>query len=253
LMRSVRHESVWIATTEEPGFGPLDQPIDVDVAVLGPGIAGLSSALLLKRAGMRVAVVEAGRVSGGTTGHTTAKVSAQHGRIYDTLRSKFGADAARAYAEANLAGVDLVEALIREHSIDCDWERRPAYAYTEQDSEVSQIEREVEAAHEAGLPARYTEETDLPWAVKAAVRFDDQGQFHPRRYCLALARLIDGDGSRVFEQTRAHDVEEGSPCLVKTDRDDVHAPFVVLATHLPFLDRDEGVVCRCPLVTSGTA
>jgi Rieske Fe-S protein len=102
---------------------------------------------------------------------------------------------------------------------------------------VRQIEKEVDAARQAGLPASYTDETELPWAVKAAVRFDDQAQFHPRRYCLALARLVDGDGSRVFEHTRAHDVEDGSPCVVKTDRHDVRAAFVVLTTHLPFLDQ----------------
>jgi len=197
-----RYESVWIATSEEPGFGALEAPIEVDVAVLGAGIAGLTTALLLKNAGLRVAVVEAAGVSRATTGHTTAKVSAQHGLIYDTLSSKFGNDGARAYGQANLAAVDLVEALVREHGIACDWERRAAYAYTEQHSQVSQIEREVDAARQAGLPASYTEETDLPWSVKAAVRFDNQAQFHPRRYCLALATLVDGDGSRVFEQTR---------------------------------------------------
>ena len=232
-----RHESVWIATTEEPGFGSLEAPLEVDAVVLGAGIAGLTTALMLKNAGLRVAVVEMGRVCAATTGHTTAKVSAQHGLIYDTLGSKVGADGARAYAEANMAGVDLVERLVREHDIDCDWERRPAYAYTEQDSYVKQIEQEVEAAREAGLPASYTEETDLPWPVRAAVRFDDQAQFHPRRYCLALARLIDGEGSSVFERTRALDVEDGSPCVVKTDRHDIRAAYVVLATHLPFLDR----------------
>ncbi len=231
------HQSVWMATTEEPGFAALDGPIDVDVAVLGAGIAGLTTALLLKNGGLRVAVIEAARVSGATTGHTTAKVSAQHGLIYDTLGSKFGKDGARAYAEANLSAVGVVEAIVREHGIDCDWERRPAFAYTEQDSYVRQIEKEVDAAREAGLPASYTDETDLPWAVKAAVRFEDQAQFHPRRYCLGLARLVDGDGSRVFEHTRAHDVVDGSPCVVKTDRQDVRAAFVVLATHLPFLDQ----------------
>lgn len=233
----MRQESVWIASTDDPRYGTLDVPIDVDVAVLGAGIAGLTTALMLKNAGLRVAVLEANGVSRATTGHTTAKVSTQHGLIYDTLSSKFGRDGAHAYAEANLAAVDLVESIVHEHGIDCDWERRPAYAYTEQDSEVSQIEKEVEAAQLAGLPASYTEETDLPWSVKAAVRFDDQAQFHPRRYCLALARLVNGDGSRVFEQTRAHDVEEGSPCVVKTEHHDVRAAFVVLATHLPFLDR----------------
>lgn len=108
-----RHESVWIATTEESPFGALEAPVDVDVAVLGAGIAGLTTALLLKNGGLRVAVVEADRVCGATTGHTTAKVSAQHGLIYDTLGSKFGEDGARAYAQANLAAVDLVEALVR--------------------------------------------------------------------------------------------------------------------------------------------
>ena len=232
-----KHESVWIATTEEPGFGELDGPVDVDAAVLGASIAGLTTALMLKNAGVRVAVLEADRVCRATTGHTTAKVSAQHGLIYDTLRSQFGEEGARAYGEANLAAVDLVERLIREHGIGCDWERRPAYAYTEQESQVQQIEKEVEAARQAGLPATYTDETDLPWPIKAAVRFDDQAQFHPRSYCLALARLIDGDGSRVFERTRALDVEDSSPCVVKTNRHDIRTAYVVLATHLPFLDR----------------
>jgi glycine/D-amino acid oxidase-like deaminating enzyme/nitrite reductase/ring-hydroxylating ferredoxin subunit len=231
------HESLWVATSGEAGFGPLGEPVDVDVAVVGAGITGLTTALLLKHGGLRVAVLEATGVSLGATGFTTAKVTAQHGTIYSALSSKFGEDGARAYAEANSAGLDLIESLVGEHGIDCDFERRPSYAYTEQDSHVSQIEREVEAQQKAGLSAGYTQETELPGPVKAAVRVDNQAQFHPRRYCLALARLVDGHGSRVFERTRAHDVEEGSPCVVKTERHDVRAAFVVVATQLPFLDR----------------
>jgi glycine/D-amino acid oxidase-like deaminating enzyme/nitrite reductase/ring-hydroxylating ferredoxin subunit len=218
--------------------------VEADVAVLGAGIAGLTTALLLKKEGLRVAVIEAAGICCATTGHTTAKVSAQHGLIYERLAAKFGEDGARTYAEANLVGLELIEALVDEHGIDCEWERRPAYAYTEQDSRVDAIEREVAAAQRAGLPARYTEETDLPWPVKAAIRFEDQAQFHPRRYCLGLARLIEGDGSRVFEHTRALDVTDGSPCVVTTERHEVRAAFVVLATHLPFLDRG-GFFAKC--------
>ena len=231
------HQSVWLATTCECSFPSLDRPVEVDVAVLGAGISGLTTALMLKHAGLRVAVVEAGRVAGATTGHTTAKVSTQHGLIYSRLSQTFGEDGARAYAEANRVGLDTIAAIIAEHAIDCDWERRPAYAYTEQPDAVNDIEDEVEAAQQAGLPAVFTHETELPWEVEAAVRFDDQAQFHPHRYCMGLAKLIDGDGSRVYEHTRAVDVTEGSPCTVETDRFEISAPFVVLATHLPFLDR----------------
>ena len=241
---SASHESLWIATTEDPGFQSLGAPLDVDVAVIGAGIAGLTTALLLKKAGLRVAVIEASGICLGATGHTTAKVSSQHGLIYSTLSSKFGSDGARRYGEANQVALELIEQLVREHEIDCDFERRSSYVYTEQNSQVSQIEQEAEAACSAGLPAHYTEETELPWEVKAALRFDGQAQFHPRRYCLALAQMIDGDGSAVFSQTRALDVEDGSPCVVKTDRHDVSTAYVVLATQLPFLDRG-GFFAKC--------
>lgn len=145
-----RHESVWITTSQQAGFGAPQGAVDVDVAVVGAGIAGLTTALLLKQSGLRVAVLEAGAVCSATTGHTTAKVSTRHGLIYDALSSSFGIDGARAYAQANLAALGLIEELVREHEIDCDWERRAAYAYTEDDSHVAQIEQEVEAAREAG-------------------------------------------------------------------------------------------------------
>ena len=231
------HESLWIATSDASDFPVLEEAIDVDAAVVGAGITGLTTALLLKQAGLRVAVLEATTVCSGATGYTTAKVSAQHGLIYETIGSTFGEDGARAYGEANLAAVDLVEALVHEHDIACDFDRRPSYVYTEQDAQVARVEKEVEAAQGAGLPASYTEQTDLPWSVKAAVRVDHQAQFHPRRYCLALARLVDGDGSRIVQHTRAVDVEHGAPCVVRTDRHDVRAAFVVVATQLPFLDR----------------
>ncbi len=229
--------SFWIDTSGTTAYPAPSGRVAVDVAVLGGGITGVSVAAHLKRAGMTVALVEARRLCHGTTGHTTGKLSSLHGLVYDTLTSSFGEDGARAYGEANEAAIERVAALCEEYGIDCDFERTPNYTYTESDQEVSQIEAEVQAAKRVGLPATYTEESDLPYPIRAAVRFDGQARFHPRKWCLGLAPVIDGHGSHIFEETRALSVREGAPCRVRTDRGEIEADRVVVATLLPFTDR----------------
>jgi glycine/D-amino acid oxidase-like deaminating enzyme/nitrite reductase/ring-hydroxylating ferredoxin subunit len=204
--------------------------------VLGGGITGLTTALLLKQAGVSVAVVEAGRVACGVTGYTTAKVTSLHGLTYAKLRSTFGEQGARVYGEANQAGLELIASLVEELGLDCDFERLPAFTYTEDPQRVSAIEEEVEAARQAGLPASFSTDIGLPFPVQGAVRFEDQAQFHPRRFCIGLAEAIDGGGGQVFEQTRALDIRLGFPCRVKTTDGSLRADHVVLATHLPFFD-----------------
>ena len=229
--------SFWIDTSDTTAYPSLSGRVSVDVAVLGGGITGVAVAAHLKRAGMTVALVEARRLCHGTTGHTTGKLSSLHGLVYDTLTSSFGEESARAYGEANEAAIERVAALGEEYGIDCDLERVPNYTYTESEEEVGQIEAEVEAAKRIGLPATYTEESDLPYPIRAAVRFDGQARFHPRKWCLGVARFIEGDGSHVFEETRAQSVEDGRPCRVQTDRGELEADRVVVATLLPFTDR----------------
>ena len=224
-------------TADGRGFPQLDRPLSVDVAVLGGGIVGISTALLLKRAGMTVAVVEADRVGAGVTGHTTAKLSSLHGLTYDRLASSFGDDGARAYGEANQAGIEQIAQWVESEAIDCDFRRKPNYTYVTSRERLEDVEREVAAAQRAGLPASYTEETDLPYPVAGAIRFEAQAEFHPRRFLLALAELIPGDGSHVFERTRAHAVSEGRPSRVQTTGAPLTAGHVVVATHFPFLDR----------------
>jgi glycine/D-amino acid oxidase-like deaminating enzyme/nitrite reductase/ring-hydroxylating ferredoxin subunit len=232
-----KRTSLWLDTAEESGFPRIDRPLSVDVAVLGGGIVGVSTALLLKRAGMTVAVVEASRIGAGVTGHTTAKLSSLHGLSYARIASSFGDDGARAYGEANQAGIEQIAQWVEQEAIDCDFRRKPNYTYATSREHVVDIEREVEAAQRAGLPASYTEETDLPYPVAGAIRFDSQAEFHPRRFVLALAELVAGDGSHVFEHTRATGVSEGRPCLIKTTGPPLTAGHVIVATHFPFLDR----------------
>jgi glycine/D-amino acid oxidase-like deaminating enzyme/nitrite reductase/ring-hydroxylating ferredoxin subunit len=232
-----KNTSLWVDTAPGTDYPVLTPGLHVDVAVLGGGIAGLTTALLLKRDGAKVAVIEAGRVGAGVTAYTTAKVTSLHGIQYQDVESSFGADGARAYAEANEAGLDRIARFVEELGIDCDWRRKPAYTYAEDESDLAKVQHEVAAAVRAGLKATFTSDTDLPWPVAGAVRVDDQAEFHPRRYMLKLAEAVPGGGSHVFERTRAIAVAGGEPVRISTTRGELTADQVVVATHFPFLDR----------------
>ena len=233
-----RHESLWIATgPEQPEHPALEEAVRADVAVIGGGIVGITTALLLSEAGVDVVLIEADRLARGVSGHTTAKVSSQHGLVYAKLSSKFGAEAARTYGEANEAGLAWIAERAQAGGIGCDFRRRPAYAYVTSESERSQIEEETEAAIAAGLPARLVESAPLPYPLAAAVCFDDQAEFHPHKYLLGLAGQLAERGARIYERTRAAEVDEDEDCVVKTPGGSVSANRVVVATHYPFLDR----------------
>ncbi len=229
--------SFWIDSAPDTTYARLSGDVEVDVAVVGAGITGITAAYLLKEAGKRVALLEMKRLARGATGYTTAKVTSGHNLIYASLEKRFGADGAHIYAEANQAAIAKIRSLVGELEIDCDLEAKANYAYAESESALPQIKDEVAAAQRAGLPASFVTDTPLPFPVAGAIRIDDQAQFHPRKYLLPLAERVDGDGSFVFEETRALDVRHGSPCVVETEGALVRAGAVVLATHLPFEDQ----------------
>jgi len=228
--------SLWTADLPDNAY-PAVRDTRVDVAVVGGGIAGVTTALRLKRAGLTVAVVEADRVGGGVSGNNTAKVTALQSTVYSTITDKHGTGAAADYAAASLAGVAEVAALAG--SVDCDLRRAPAYTYAFGPDELPAVEHEGLAAARAGLPVDRDrgEGMGVPFEVYGAVRLDDQLALHPVRYVRGLAALVDGDGSHVFEHSRATRVSEGSPCRVHTATGDVTADRVVIATHYPILDR----------------
>jgi glycine/D-amino acid oxidase-like deaminating enzyme/nitrite reductase/ring-hydroxylating ferredoxin subunit len=229
--------SLWVDTAPKTGYPALEADVEVDVAVVGGGIAGLTAALLLKRAGRSVAVLEAGRVGTGVTGHTTGKVTSLHRLIYRELRGSFGTEGARAYGEANQAAIERVSDLVEAEGIECDFLRTPNYTYVESKRRVEPVREEAALARELGLPASYTNDVPLPFAVAGAVRFEAQAQLHAGRYLIGLARAVDGDGGHVFEQTRALGVKDGSPCVVRAASGAVRAREVIVATNIPFLDR----------------
>jgi glycine/D-amino acid oxidase-like deaminating enzyme/nitrite reductase/ring-hydroxylating ferredoxin subunit len=233
-----QHRSVWLATSDQPPYPTLDADVEVDVAVVGAGLVGLTAAMLLQRDGAHVAVVEAARVGAGTTGNTTGKVTSQHSLTYADLVKQHGEDRARLYAEANEQAIGVVASLAEETAADCRFERAPAYVYAETAAERADIEAEHAAAVRLGLPATLTTEIDLPFEVALALRFDDQAHIHASRYTAALARAIAARGGRVFEHSRAIGIEERPDTgVVHTEGGDVRAEQIVVATLIPFVDR----------------
>lgn len=231
------HEPYWIASTPDTNYPVLDRDIDVDVAIIGGGIVGITSAFLLKRKGLKVAIIDANRIIKGTSGHTTAKITSQHNLIYDKLINKFGEEKARQYADANEYAIHFIENLVKEKNIDCDFVGKPAYVYTQEDKYIKKIQDEVRAAEHLGIKAYFEERIPLPFDIKAAVRFDNQAQFHPRKYLLRLAEDIEGDGSYIFENTTAVDIEENDKCIVKCrNGKKVNASKVIIASHFPCYD-----------------
>jgi glycine/D-amino acid oxidase-like deaminating enzyme/nitrite reductase/ring-hydroxylating ferredoxin subunit len=233
-----RPASLWLETSSTPEQPTLGEDLEADVAVVGAGIVGATAALLVAREGARVVLLEAGRVCGGVTGRTTAKLSSLHGLSYAQIASKHGDEAARVYGEANEAGMARTVELVDELGIECELRRKPNFTYTEDTEGRSQIEQEVEVAQRVGLPASLVEELDLPFAVAAAVRFEDQAEFHPRRFVLGLVEALTRHGGRVFERSPVVSVEQGPACRVHVRSGaTVTADRVVVATHMPLLDR----------------
>lgn len=231
-------EPYWTRSGPIPVRPGLGTDLAADVVVIGAGIAGLSTAWELSRAGRHVAVLEADRIACGVTGHTTAKISSLHMLHYSRLRRTRGAEEARLYARSQQEAVERVVELSEELRIECDLERTPAFTYTTDPAGVPALRAEAEAAREAGLPATFTRSTGLPFEVAGSVRVEDQAQFHPRKYLAALAADLEARGSVIHERTRVTGLESGEPCKVTTENGAVvMARDIVIATHYPVFDQ----------------
>ena len=234
--------SLWIDTTRQTNYPALSEEADhYDVGVVGGGITGVVTAYLLMQSGRTVALVERDHIVEWTTGGTTAKLSSQHYLIYDYLSKRHGEEVAQAFADANQNGIDEVESLSKELAIDCEFSRRDAYVYSQSKDKVEVFKDEVEAARRLGLPAHLVTSTDLPFSVKAAVRFDDQAQFHPRKFLVKLAEVFVSDGGVIFGRTNATTITPGEPNIINTDKGQLKADVVIQASGEPFW-RNENIL-----------
>lgn len=228
--------SPWLSD-DIPASAPALGSLAADVAVIGAGITGATTALLLAQAGLEVVICEAGRAASGVTGLNTAKVTALQGTVYSELRSKVGLGAAAQYAAASAAGVQLLVELAEAYAPDAGLRRRTAATIALTRDETDAVHAETEAARAAGLPVYATTDVDTSLPVHAAVCLDDQLSLHPVRYVRGLLAAAIEAGARLHEHSRVVDVGLRGPHVVRTDSADITAGHVVIATHYPMLDR----------------
>jgi glycine/D-amino acid oxidase-like deaminating enzyme len=235
--------SYWIDSAPLEPYAPLAENLEVDTAVIGGGLGGLNIAYQLKKGGLRVAVIEKDRIGRGVTGSTTGKATAQHGKIYAGLQDRFGEKMARLYADANQAALNELRRIIKDEKIDCEWQDDDNYVYSEDRREIYSLQEEARVAQSLGLPASFETATGLPFEVAGAVKFTGQGKMHSVKYLNGLAKAIQGQGSFVFEKTKAKSFHDNRPCKVLTDGGTISAKSVVVSTHVPFPLMTHGAYC----------
>lgn len=225
--------SYWHAITPKASYPKLVKDMEVDVVIVGGGIAGMNAAYLLSKAGKKVVVLERETIGHGTTGNTTGKVTSQHGLLYQDLVDRLGAKTAQNYADAMQTAVTEIGKLIKAENISCAWQTEDNYVYTTKPDQIAKFRKEAETAKKLGLPASFETKLDLPFNVSAAVKFSNQAKFNAQAYVLGLAQAIAKQGGQIYEHTKALRIRDGMPAKVSTANGTVTAKDIIVATNVP--------------------
>lgn len=221
-------KSVWDSEVDFKKRETLSHDIECDVLVIGAGMAGLLTAYMLTKSGREVVVIDAKSTASGVTKNTTAKITCQHGLIYNSIAKDFGEDGARQYAKANELAIQKYKEIIDEENIECDFQRKDAYLYSL--NNIQSLKDEYSAAKKLGIDAELVDEINLPFKVKGALKFNNQAQFNPLKFLKPISEKL-----TIYENTTALDITEES-CVVTKDDIKIKAKKIIVATHYPFLN-----------------
>ena len=217
--------SVWADSVRWHNFPSLDGNITTDVLIIGGGMAGILCTYMLKKSGVDCALVEAKRICSGVTRNTTAKITLQHGLIYDELIGKFGRNGARLYLQAQKRAMAEYDQLCR--AVDCDYERADSYVYSLDNRK--KIEREVTALRSIGEKADFCKSVNLPLEVAGAVRVKNQAQFNPLRFAFSIAKELP-----IYENTKVLELMKDGAV---TEHGTIRCKKIIVATHFPVLNK----------------
>lgn len=216
--------SIW-NNIEKAEFGALDGNIKTDVCVIGGGLCGILCAYMLSKEGVDCVLVEAEKICAGITNGTTAKITVQHGLVYDKIIKKYGHKRASLYFESQKNGFDLLTELAKETEADlemCDF-----FIYSLSNRDI--IKREVEALKSVGCKAEFCKTTELPFDIAGAVKIEKQANFHPLKFAHSIAKKLE-----IYENTKVLEIKSKK---VITNRGEITAKKIIVATHFPFVNK----------------
>lgn len=242
LHTSGHNQSSWFKDIDPIKFDKLNRNISVDVAIVGGGIAGITTAYLLSKSGKSVALLEDGYIGSGETGRTTAHITHALDDRYYNIEKRHGAKSARIAADSHTSAIDFIDRTVRDEGIDCEFNRLNGYLFLDPTDNKSSLDKELAALKNAGITsAKIENESPLKSKdISPCICFHDQAQFQPMQYLKGIASKINQyNEAKIFTETHAQEIQsDNSKCVVKTDSGHiVTAQNIVLATNAPIIDK----------------
>lgn len=238
--------SLWISNNYEKNFfddkifqktPPSGESLKTDVCIVGAGVFGLTCAYYLTKLGYKVTVLEKDNIGEKATGHTTAKITSQHGLFYDYLTNSYGQKFAKDYLEANEQAITNIKNIIDEEKINCDFEYQNNYVYTTKNDDIKAIKKEIKALENLGYNCEFVTKAGLPFEIEGAICFKNQAQFHPLKYLSGLCKCITTRGGNIYTNTTVFDVKKENEDYVTFSKNfKVKSKYVIIATHYPFIN-----------------
>lgn len=211
----------------------LQSNIEVDVAIIGGGLSGLMCAYELIKRGKKVCILEGKEIGSGETSRSSAIITFAHDLIYDKLICKHGISKAKQYYEYSKKGIEIIEKIINDNGIDCDYHKCDYFLYAKDEKGSKKLLKEQKAY---ALFNEYTEiinNIEIPYQITAALKIKNQGYLNPFKFIHCLALIIEKKGGLIYENT--HIVNKPVNSILKHENYEVKAKHFIIATHFPYL------------------
>lgn len=234
MQRDGATESLWQYNTDSYQSSQQNVPAEtVDVLIVGGGITGLSTGLLLQRAGKSCVIIDSYEIGYGTTSGTTAHINTLLDTSYNQIESDFGEDNAQLVAAGAREALDMIRKNVEELRIDCNYSEQPGFVFSQTPEQTKELEKILEASRKAGIEIAYSDTIPVPLPFEKAVKATQQAQFHPLRYLHALARAFSERGGMLLQNCHYNDSKSGDVIEASTSLGAIKAKNLLYATHIP--------------------